>query len=243
MHSFRETSFPLFLKKVQQLDVEAKFYLNFFATVFGISNLVLPLGKKERVKMIVKVDCEAFITSTISINPFHSQAVWPAKNCQMSTYKSCPNMISLEKWMILTPLQKLLYNVGDLGKIIVATSFEWLPKVQKITQSGHTALTRRGRKMGTNLQLDEIGGKLSQKSDSALAVPRTATNYNYDVTTDMVKSLNRSRHLAVEPNLAKFCQFAKFKHSECLFSIWQNIEHTLVNVICYWANFQCWKIF
>ena len=29
--------------------------------------------------------------------------------------------------MILTPLQKLLNNVGDLGKIIVATGFEWLP--------------------------------------------------------------------------------------------------------------------
>ena len=37
--------------------------------------------------------------------------------------------------MILTPLQKLHNN---LGKIIVATSFEWLPKVQKIAQSGHT---------------------------------------------------------------------------------------------------------
>ena len=34
--------------------------------------------------------------------------------------------------MILTPL------VGDLGKIFVATGFEWLPKVQKIAQSGHT---------------------------------------------------------------------------------------------------------
>ena len=40
--------------------------------------------------------------------------------------------------MILTPLQKLANNVGDLGKIIVATSFEWLPKVQKIAKSGHT---------------------------------------------------------------------------------------------------------
>ena len=29
-------------------------------------------------------------------------------------------------------------NVGNLGKIIVATGFEWLPKVQKIAQSGHT---------------------------------------------------------------------------------------------------------
>ena len=47
-------------------------------------------------------------------------------------------MISIEKWMILTPLQKLPNNLGNLGKIIVATSFEWLSKVQKIAQSGHT---------------------------------------------------------------------------------------------------------
>ena len=48
-------------------------------------------------------------------------------------------MISLEKLMILTPFQKLPNNKGDLGKISVATCFEWLPKVQKIAQSGHTA--------------------------------------------------------------------------------------------------------
>ena len=47
-------------------------------------------------------------------------------------------MISLEKWMILTPLQKLPNNVSDLGKTIVATGFECLPKKQKIAQSGHT---------------------------------------------------------------------------------------------------------
>ena len=41
--------------------------------------------------------------------------------------------------MILTPLQKLPNNVCNLGKIIVATGFEWLPKVQYIAQSGHTA--------------------------------------------------------------------------------------------------------
>ena len=40
--------------------------------------------------------------------------------------------------MILKPLQKLPNNVGNLGKLIAATGFEWLPKVQKITQSGHT---------------------------------------------------------------------------------------------------------
>ena len=43
-------------------------------------------------------------------------------------------MISLEKWMILTPLQKLPNNVRELGKIIVVTSFEWLSKVQKNRQ-------------------------------------------------------------------------------------------------------------
>ena len=34
--------------------------------------------------------------------------------------------------MILAPLRKLANNVGDLGKIIIATAFKWLPKVQKI---------------------------------------------------------------------------------------------------------------
>ena len=44
--------------------------------------------------------------------------------------------------MILTPLQKLPSNKGNLGKIIVATSFECLPKKEKITQSGHTDWNR-----------------------------------------------------------------------------------------------------
>ena len=39
-------------------------------------------------------------------------------------------MIPREKWNILTPLQKFHKNVGDLGKIIIATGFEKLPKVQ-----------------------------------------------------------------------------------------------------------------
>ena len=47
-------------------------------------------------------------------------------------------MISLEKLKDLTPLQKLPKNVGDLGKLIVATAFEKSPKVQLIAQSGHT---------------------------------------------------------------------------------------------------------
>ena len=47
-------------------------------------------------------------------------------------------MISLEKWMILAPLQKLPKNVGDLGKFIVAKGFKKLSKVQKIANSGPT---------------------------------------------------------------------------------------------------------
>ena len=39
-------------------------------------------------------------------------------------------MISLEKWQILPPLQKLPKNVADLGKLNVAKGFKKLPKVQ-----------------------------------------------------------------------------------------------------------------
>ena len=39
-------------------------------------------------------------------------------------------MISLEKLKILTSLQKLLNNVRDFDKLIVAKGFEKLPKVR-----------------------------------------------------------------------------------------------------------------
>ena len=42
--------------------------------------------------------------------------------------KSCAKINSLQK--ISTPLQKLPNNVDNLGKIIVATVFKKLPKVQ-----------------------------------------------------------------------------------------------------------------
>ena len=48
-------------------------------------------------------------------------------------------MISLEKLQILTPLQKMHMNVGDLGKLIVAKGFKKFPRVQSIAKSGHTA--------------------------------------------------------------------------------------------------------
>ena len=47
-------------------------------------------------------------------------------------------MISLEKWMILAPFQKLPKNVENFGKLIVAKGFKKLPKVQKISNSGYT---------------------------------------------------------------------------------------------------------
>ena len=49
--------------------------------------------------------------------------------------------------MILTPLQKLPNNVGNLGKIIVATGFEWLPKVQKIRPIWSHCLLRQRMKV------------------------------------------------------------------------------------------------
>ena len=42
-------------------------------------------------------------------------------------------MISLEKLKILTPLQKLLKNVGDLGKLIVAKGLKSCTKSNKLT--------------------------------------------------------------------------------------------------------------
>ena len=39
-------------------------------------------------------------------------------------------MISLEKWKILTPFQKLPKNVRDLDKLIGVNGFKKLPKVQ-----------------------------------------------------------------------------------------------------------------
>ena len=57
-----------------------------------------------------------------------SRVVWPVKICQMPI-KVAQNYFN-KKLKILTPLQKLPKNVGGLGKLIVATGLEKLPKVQ-----------------------------------------------------------------------------------------------------------------
>ena len=58
----------------------------------------------------------------------------PSDQCDQkkspNVYKSCPKMIWLEIWYILTPSQKLPKTVGDLAKWIVANGFKKLPKVQ-----------------------------------------------------------------------------------------------------------------
>ena len=65
--------------------------------------------------------------------------------------KVSQKMISLEKWKILPPLQKLPSNDGDLGKIIVATGFKKLPKVQYIAQFDHTAPEWEGLRFKSHL--------------------------------------------------------------------------------------------
>ena len=90
-------------------------------------------------------------------------------------------MSSLEKLMILT--QKLPNNVGDLGKIIVATGFEWLPKVQKIAQSGRNC---------THLSLPEVHNmaltcETVQPANVLLIILETLTNRRrQDVLCDKV---------------------------------------------------------
>ena len=84
--------------------------------------------------------------------------------------------------MILTPLQKLSNNVRRLGKIIIATGFECLPKKQKIAQSGHTA---HGPEQGAAYQC-------SEPSVIPLSCPGVL------VQTDIEKILKGSRHSSVD---------------------------------------------
>ena len=57
-----------------------------------------------------------------SLNCYPSNWCWCCccRSCPVWAEKNRPKMISLEKWLILTSLQKLPKNVGDLDKLIVA---------------------------------------------------------------------------------------------------------------------------
>ena len=52
-------------------------------------------------------------------------------------------MISLENEWLWHLYKNCLTKWVDLGKIIVTGGFEWLPKVQKIAQSGHTGANKK----------------------------------------------------------------------------------------------------
>ena len=52
--------------------------------------------------------------SVFKMSNLRRGSVTPKKS--QNVYKSCLQMISLEKWKIMTPLQNLPKNVGDLGK-------------------------------------------------------------------------------------------------------------------------------
>ena len=48
-----------------------------------------------------------------------------------NVYKVAQKMISQQKGMVLTPLQILPKNVGDLGKLIITKGFKKFPKSNK----------------------------------------------------------------------------------------------------------------
>ena len=79
----------------------------------------------EKYFPVSKIDelCSAFGVARLKF--FISTSVTSKKSPNVC--KSCPKMISLAKLKILTTLQKMPKNVG---KMIVATGFEKLPKVQ-----------------------------------------------------------------------------------------------------------------
>ena len=49
-------------------------------------------------------------------------------------------MISQETWKISTILQKMLKNIGDLSKLIVAIGFEKLPKVVQLLTTENSSM-------------------------------------------------------------------------------------------------------
>ena len=126
--------------------------------------------------------------------------------------------------MILTPLQKLPNNVGNLGKLSVATSFEWLPKVQKIAQSGHTegitpltrvhllqkftvpikfnCITLARRKFGQCQTSKKLICKFGIDANSQKCVPTKAvlnrTNSNNGTKAFRMKTLNNDSEAGLE---------------------------------------------
>ena len=90
-------------------------------------------------------------------------------------------MISIEKWLILTPLQKLLKNVGDLGKLIAARDFKSGPKSNK--SSNPVTLVSTSKKMQKRmmiaLNLEIHDSKRKHKNISQLKRPEKAVTISW----------------------------------------------------------------
>ena len=107
------------------------------------STNVCKINSSTKLSFYVKARCDsAAAKCKVVLKPFllfHSVCCMQCDQKKSpNVYKSCAKMISQEKWMTLTHLQKLPKNVRDLYKLIVSKGFKKLPKVQKIAQSGHT---------------------------------------------------------------------------------------------------------
>ena len=107
--------------------------LNFRAYKFSYKSIPNTFCAILKTQLFSKNWCKFFWTTfgrhLLGYFLVYHLAVWPVKSCP-NVYKICPKMISMVKLNILTPLQKMPKNVGDLGKLIVAKGFEKLPKVQ-----------------------------------------------------------------------------------------------------------------
>ena len=132
-------------------------------------------------------------------------------------------MVSLEKWMILTHLQKLPKNGEDWGKWIVTKGFEKLPKVQNIAQSGHTA---RGLQLPKCSRLELNKKKKNNNnlcSSRGSTLPSTFSTYRRNLNFSS-KTFPCSR-MQWDRIWRKFAPFAKFKNPlvifECVYSIFR----------------------
>ena len=99
------------------LDVSAAKSMNVLSTRHPLTNPASSTNQQQYYRAYI----ESSVTSKNSPN----------------VYKSCP-INDFSRKNERPPSSKLPKNVGDLGKIIVATGLIKLPKVQYIAQSGHT---------------------------------------------------------------------------------------------------------
>ena len=96
--------------------------LDFFVSLMFLFTVIL--SRLLSINPIVLLVLLSFYLSLLHLKIWLSYffycSVYSVTRKSLKVYKSCPKMISLEKCLILTPIQKLPKNVRDLGKLIVA---------------------------------------------------------------------------------------------------------------------------